>query len=733
MGQIVILDENTSNQIAAGEVVENPASVVKELIENSIDAESSNITVEIQKGGISLIKVIDNGCGMEEDDVLIAFERHATSKIRSSNDLDGILTLGFRGEALASIASVSVVELTTRTKDKSFGSYVRVKGGVVEEVSQAGCPVGTTFTVKDLFFNTPARFKFLKRDSTEAGYISDIVNRIALGNPHISFKLVNNKKTVVHTPGNNDLLSTIFSIYGKDTAKECIKVSYKDDMFKIDGFAGKPSISRATRSWQSIYINGRYIKNKTISAAIDEAYKTSLMKNKFAFVVLNIEINPVLVDVNVHPTKMEVRFTNEQDVFRAVYYAINNALLSESLVKNIEVENKNNIFKYETDSKKDEYVQQGIRDIKNKPIEYIETKKAQINEKSKKKESDIHYADNLNTAESNTAELNTAELNTIESNTAESNTVELNTIESNTAESNTAELNTIESNTAESNTVELNTIESNTAESNTVELNTIESNTAESNTAELNTIESNTAESNTVELNTVELNTIESNTVELNTLNSITGDKKEESKTEKKEVIADDIFINSKIIGQIFSTYIILQSGENLVLIDQHAAHERIVFESLKKKYHKEENLAQYLLEPVVIELTGQEIGFINDKNEMLNKLGFIIENFGDNSIILRSVPANSESGKVKEAFLDVLDFLMSENKKDNVYIAEEILYKMACKGAVKANEKLESIEIKNILKKLSQIKNPYTCPHGRPTIIKITKYELEKMFKRIV
>jgi len=688
MGQIVILDENTSNQIAAGEVVENPASVVKELIENSIDAESSNITVEIQKGGISLIKVIDNGCGMEEDDVLIAFERHATSKIRSSNDLDGILTLGFRGEALASIASVSVVELTTRTKDKSFGSYVRVKGGVVEEVSQAGCPVGTTFTVKDLFFNTPARFKFLKRDSTEAGYISDIVNRIALGNPHISFKLVNNKKTVVHTPGNNDLLSTIFSIYGKDTAKECIKVSYKDDMFKIDGFAGKPSISRATRSWQSIYINGRYIKNKTISAAIDEAYKTSLMKNKFAFVVLNIEINPVLVDVNVHPTKMEVRFTNEQDVFRAVYYAINNALLSESLVKNIEVENKNNIFKYETDSKKDEYVQQGIRDIKNKPIEYIETKKAQINEKSKKKESDIHYADNLNTAESNTAELNTAELNTIESNTAESNTVEL---------------------------------------------NTIESNTAESNTAELNTIESNTAESNTVELNTVELNTIESNTVELNTLNSITGDKKEESKTEKKEVIADDIFINSKIIGQIFSTYIILQSGENLVLIDQHAAHERIVFESLKKKYHKEENLAQYLLEPVVIELTGQEIGFINDKNEMLNKLGFIIENFGDNSIILRSVPANSESGKVKEAFLDVLDFLMSENKKDNVYIAEEILYKMACKGAVKANEKLESIEIKNILKKLSQIKNPYTCPHGRPTIIKITKYELEKMFKRIV
>ena len=427
MGQIVILDENTSNQIAAGEVVENPASVVKELIENSIDAGSSNITVEIQKGGITQIKVIDNGCGMEEDDVLIAFERHATSKIRSSNDLDGISTLGFRGEALASIASVSVVELTSKTKDKSFGSYVRLKGGVVEEISQVGCPVGTSFTVNDLFFNTPARFKFLKKDSTEAGYISDIVNRIALGNPHISFKLINNKKTVVHTPGNNDLLSTIFSIYGKETAKECVKISYKDDMFKIDGFAGKPSISRSTRSWQSIYINGRYIKNKTISAAIDEAYKTSLMKNKFAFVVLKIKVNPVLVDVNVHPTKMEVRFTNEQDVFRAVYYAINNALLSESLVKNIEIKNKkNNVFNYEIDSKEQEYVQQGIGDIKSEetfsskeliePIikestptvdiqaENIEIKKVHIDEKNAQEA--------LNA--SNTNDLSTIELSTIE-------------------------------------------------------------------------------------------------------------------------------------------------------------------------------------------------------------------------------------------------------------------------------------------------------------------------------
>ncbi|HHX17659.1 MAG TPA: DNA mismatch repair endonuclease MutL [Clostridium sp.] len=659
MGQIVILDENTSNQIAAGEVVENPASVVKELIENSIDAGSSNITVEIQKGGITQIKVIDNGCGMEEDDVLIAFERHATSKIRSSNDLDGISTLGFRGEALASIASVSVVELTSKTKDKSFGSYVRLKGGVVEEISQVGCPVGTSFTVNDLFFNTPARFKFLKKDSTEAGYISDIVNRIALGNPHISFKLINNKKTVVHTPGNNDLLSTIFSIYGKETAKECVKISYKDDMFKIDGFAGKPSISRSTRSWQSIYINGRYIKNKTISAAIDEAYKTSLMKNKFAFVVLKIKVNPVLVDVNVHPTKMEVRFTNEQDVFRAVYYAINNALLSESLVKNIEIKNKkNNVFNYEIDSKEQEYVQQGIGDIKS---EETFSSKELIEPIIKESTPTVDIqAENIEIKKVHIDEKNAQEA--------------------------------------------------------------------------LNA-------SNTNDLSTIELSTIEKKE-EISHKNLENNSNKEDNKEDnkehykeysKKKEFEENILVDSKIIGQIFSTYIILQSGENLFLIDQHAAHERIVFESLKEKYYKEESLAQYLLEPIVIELTNQEVEFINDKNETLNKLGFIIENFGDNSIILRSVPANSESGCVKEAFLDVLDFLMSENKKDNVYIAEEILYKMACKGAVKANEKLGSIEIQNILKKLSQIKNPYTCPHGRPTIIKITKYELEKMFKRIV
>ncbi|TYQ18218.1 UNVERIFIED_CONTAM: DNA mismatch repair protein MutL [Acetivibrio alkalicellulosi] len=667
MGHIVILDENTSNQIAAGEVVERPSSVVKELVENSIDAGSTNILVEISKGGISLIKVSDNGSGIQEDDVEIAFERHATSKIRNSYDLESILTLGFRGEALASIASVSVVELTTRVKNKPCGMYIRIRGGIVEETNQAGCPVGTTFIVKELFFNTPARFKFLKKDTTEAGYISDIVNRIALGNPHISFKLINNKNSVLHTPGNNDLLSTIFSLYGKETSRECLEVLYEDDKFKITGYAGKPSIARSNRNWQSIYLNGRYIKNKVISAAIDEAYKTFLLKNKFAFIVLNITVNPMLVDVNVHPTKMEVRFSNEQDIFRAVYHALNNALLSKSLVKNADLlEKKNNIFKFEENIKETDYVQQKMKtsfdmeasrkiDTENKTLEFAKSTSGFYNEYK------------------NTQSLCDDE-------------------------------------------IEVNSKSDEYIDTTIVKKEEVEK-----------LCQPQILESKNVETK------ISQKEVESISFKKVNEEKEDNHIEKPDDEVNKDILVDSTIIGQVFSTYIILQNGENLILIDQHAAHERIVFENLKKKYYNKENLSQYLLSPVVLELTYQEISFIKEHNETLNKLGFIIESFGNNSVIIRTVPLLNELDSIKEVFLEILDLLMSKTKKDNICIEEEALYKMACKSAVKANVKLDKVGIGNILKELSQINNPYTCPHGRPTIIKITKYELEKMFKRIV
>lgn len=732
MGKIVILDENTSNQIAAGEVVERPASVVKELVENSIDAGSSSISIEISNGGISLIKVVDNGKGIDEDDVEIAFERHSTSKIRKADDLESITTLGFRGEALASIASVSLVELTTRVKDKQYGKYIKIQGGVVKEVRQTGCPVGTTFIVRDLFYNTPVRFKFLKKDSTEAGYISDMVNRIALGNQNISMKLINNRSSVIHTPGNNDLLSTIFSLYGKETAKEVLEVKYQDEKIEVYGYAGKPEIARSNRNYQSIYINGRYVKNKTISAAIDEAYKTFLMKNKFPFIVLQIRINPLFVDVNVHPTKMEVRFSDEQAIFKAVYHAVNNALLSKSLIRNVEMPEKpKNFFKFEhSNILKKDFIQEGFKlksDLLEEEIKKGNFEKKDSNfEKNKKVNIDtniyLQKTDNKEVKFSKSIE-DTEKLKPVQKDgdrgSFEEAGAKVNYNEENIKFENEAyNKNSVE--TTES--VLKKEIDEKTKEAYLEEKtnNISEADNSVSITHNADNTDNKLLESN---------NSVGKSSEALNS-----ADKTQDAVNSCDKTSEENQLLNARIIGQVFSTYILLQNGDNLLMIDQHAAHERIMFEALKKKYKRNESLCQYLLSSVVIELTNHEVKIIEENKEKLNKLGFVFENFGNNSIILRSVPVElSDSSSAKEAFLDILDFIMSDKRKENILVEEEALYRVACKSAVKANKKLDELEIKKILKDLISIENPYTCPHGRPTIIKITKYELEKMFKRIV
>ncbi len=378
MGHIIVLDENTSNKIAAGEVVEKPASVVKELVENSIDAGAASISVDIKNGGISYIKVTDNGSGMDEDDVEIAFERHATSKIKRAEDLDSISTMGFRGEALASIAAVSSVELQTRAAGNTYGMYVHISGGTLREVRQTGCPVGTTFIIRDLFYNTPARYKFLKKDSTEAGYISDTISRIALGNPGISFKLTSGKALLLHTPGNNDVKSAIYSIYGKEIIKELIEVGYQDEKYKITGYIGKPEAARANRNYQSLYINRRYVKSKMVSYAVEQAYTSILMKNKFPFFVLNIELNPLLVDANVSPAKTEVRFAEESYLSRAIYMAVSKALSSDTLFNPVTVPTKDReIFKFKGADPKPDYVQEELRyNIEQKAPECIQVQES---------------------------------------------------------------------------------------------------------------------------------------------------------------------------------------------------------------------------------------------------------------------------------------------------------------------------------------------------------------------
>lgn len=619
MGKIIILDENTANKIAAGEVIERPASVIKELVENSIDAGATNITCEIRNGGISFIRVVDNGSGLSQDDVQMAFERHATSKIRQADDLESITTMGFRGEALASIAAVSKVELSTRTKESNQGVSIEVIGGTILNVKPAGTPVGTVITVRELFFNTPARYKFLKKDSTEASQIADMMERISLGYPDISFKLVSNGQTIMQTPGNGELQSTIFSIYGAQTSKNIIEVSYADERLEISGYVGKAEIARSSRRFQSFYINRRYIKSKTITSAIDAAYSTFLMKNKYAFAVLDIKINPAMVDVNVHPSKMEVKFSSEQDIYRAVYNGVNSALLAGSSIRSLpsyeKIENATYNF-YEKEKKDPVYSQQGFEWVRGE----LEKKVSGVINKSAAKE------------------------------------------------------------------------------------------------------EAKDLVSDEISLNEVGSNEVSEHRPSDLTFNS-EGDK----------AVFPSLKNGTRIVGQAFSTYILLERGDELFLIDQHAAHERIRYEALKEAFKNNTPIYQTLLSVIHIELTAGDYQFAMNEASYFEKLGFTYESFGNNSLILRTAPYGDRDVNIKEMFLEILDFVMSESSDREKNVTDKALFKMACKSAVKANMKMDEREIESLLDSLQALENPYTCPHGRPAIIKMRKYDLEKLFKRIV
>ena len=691
MGNIVILDENTANKIAAGEVIERPASVVKELVENSIDAGASTVSVEIKNGGITYIKVTDNGSGIAEDDVEIAFERHATSKIRSTTDLESISTLGFRGEALASIAAVASVELITRIPKNTHGMSVKIQGGIVKDVKPTGCPVGTSFIIRDLFYNTPARFKFLKKDGTEAGYVSDIISRIALGKPNISLKLISNNSTIIHTPGNNELQSVIYSIYGKETAKEVLPVNYQDNKLRIWGYAGKPEIARSNRSNQSIFLNGRFIKSKLITSAIDEAYRTFLMKNKFPFIVLNMEINPVLVDVNVHPTKMEVRFSEEQEIFRGIYHAVSNALSGKNLMKELHFnEVEKNPFRFKNDSRpKPDYTQQSLRS----------------GEGFLRENTGSAYPSGGN--KSTGAPVSTAFDQLRSANDADKEKVDtVHRLESN--------INDIFTDTADISGKQA-------APSKPVERHpepVQEPQEARPNDKKVTAMEPPAP-------------SLSEGFAPQMPQKQAEAEIKESDETKEPEKTFD--FSEYVIVGQAFLTYIILQRGDELVLIDQHAAHERIMYERLKVKFRNKENLSQMLLAPLVLELTHKEIKFLEEKKTLFHSIGFTYEYFGNNSIILRSVPSQVGPDGIKNVFLEVLDRLINSSRQWDDVIADETLYTIACKAAVKANARLDDREIKALLEDMSIIDNPYTCPHGRPTAVVITKQELEKKFKRIV
>lgn len=645
MKRINILDIETSNKIAAGEVVERPSSVVKELIENSIDSGAKNIIVEIEDGGQKSIKVLDDGYGIHPEDIEKAFMPHATSKINSINDIYSINTMGFRGEALASIAAVSNTVLKSRTEEYDYGKEISINGGVLDYIKDAGCNVGTNIEIKDLFFNVPARKKFLKSSSREAAYISDILNRLALANPHISFKLFNNGKKVLNTYGTGKLTDAIRAVYGKSISDNIIAFEKHSDISSIHGFIGNAEISRGSRNNQSIFVNKRYIKSKLITAAVENAFKSFLTVNKYPFFVVFLDIFPEFIDVNVHPTKSEIKFRDDREIFKLTFDAVHEALRNSL----------RNSFDIPFDDE--------IRE-KDEELNYI-----------KKEISTIQLPIDLNTFnESNYKVENYGNNKNYECN-----------LENNSLSNEKNDLKELSYNVAD---------------------NIKESEVSKQNTSlDINSNEELSEQSNLKE-------------------NIGTGEESKEEKIAKFPALT--------IIGQFQSTYILAEASDNLYLIDQHAAHEKILFEKYKKSIQENKVMSQVLITPAVIELTPEDYDYYLENSDIFKKSGFNIEVFGENTISIREVPLILGKPDIKNLFMDMLDNLKNMGSGQTWEIKYNSIAKLACKSAVKANDSLSSIEMKTLTEDLRFIEDPFTCPHGRPTIMKFTLNELEKRFKRI-
>lgn len=668
MGSIVLLDDLTINQIAAGEVIERPANVVKELVENSIDAGATSINVEIENGGISLIRITDNGKGIAADDVEIAFERHATSKIRSAKDLIKVSTMGFRGEALASIAAIAKVELVTKTKDAEMGTRIIVEGGDIVLKEECGAPNGTTITVRELFFNTPVRYKFLKKDFTEGGYIETALERISLINPGISFRLISNKKQILQTSGNGDMKTVVFNIFGKDVSQNIVDLNFEYEGIEVTGVAGKPEIARSNRSNQLFYVNGRFIKDKTLSAATEEAYRTLVPQGKFCFCIVNVNMNPEMVDVNVHPAKLEVRFTDEGKVFKAVYHAVRNALLGNDLIKDESADEKpivrENAVTNETPVKKGlfEIFRGGKSNEKKEENTNLRTMDIEVT----KKENDDTFISKMMTKG------------------RQENT-----------------------------------------------------DAREEHLDDKDTVSELTVREQT---NNYNVNDEENEIVTNNKVKDIVDAYNEKESSEQKQVpmFYEQDFIEKvelpeyQILGVAFNTYILLQLDDDIYILDQHAAHERVLYEKVKQNFYKDGGKeVQMLLLPDVIDLPKKDMRLVHDNLKLFEQSGFDIEEFGENTIKINGVPVICYEMDTKDLFLDIIDGLDITNRTNKQDIEEKFISTVACKAAVKANMYLDEREIRGLLDELLLLENPFTCPHGRPTAIRITKTEIEKKFGR--
>ena len=702
MGSIVLLDDLTINKIAAGEVIERPANVVKELVENSIDAGATSISVEIENGGITYIRITDNGKGIAPDDVGLAFERHATSKLRRAEDLIKVSTMGFRGEALASVAAVAKVEMITRTRDRELGTRIVVESGNIVEQEECGAPVGTSITVRELFFNTPVRYKFLKKDFTEGGYIEDAVSRIALINPDISFKMINNKKVVLQTNGNGDMQSVVYSVYGKDIATNLVEVSSEFEGIKVTGVAGKPEIARSNRTNQLFYVNGRFIKDKILSAAADEAYRTLVPNGKFGFCILNIKMSPEFVDVNVHPAKIEVRFSEEGKVFKAINFALKNALLKQDIT----IQDKEPEEEVKEQEKIDSNKKKGLFDlfrpkVSEKTREIIEDKREEkeIKDNSKTVDMKFNISDEIINEPIKNNDVTNSKVTNLNGNVI---SIDFEKEYDLLKENNTTK-----------------TQEAANSEK-----------TDETDDFNISRISENVEKKTTENLEySNELQEVSKVNEELEVYSPKTQNNIFENIAEMEETVSIPDY---QIIGTAFSTYILLQLEDEIYILDQHAAHERVLYEKVKENFYKDGGKdVQMLLMPDILELSKKDMRTVMEHLNLFEQAGFALEEFGENTIKIMGVPNVCYEMNTKELFIDILDGIDITNRTTTQEVEEKFLSTVACKAAIKANMSLEIREIRGLLDQLLLLENPFTCPHGRPTAIRITKNEIEKKFGR--
>ena len=645
MAKIQLLDQKTIDNIAAGEVIERPASVVKELVENAVDAKANAVTVEFKDGGMTLIRVTDNGIGIPKDQVKTAFLRHATSKIRSVEDLLSVSSLGFRGEALSSISAVAQVELVTKTAESFSGVSYKIYGGEEEAFDDIGAPDGTTFLVKNLFYNTPARRKFLKSATTEAGYVEQMMVHIALSHPEISFKFIHNNKNKIYTSGNGKVKDIIYHIYGRDVAGALIPLEAQNEDVKVTGFVAKPYVSRGNRNYESYFINGRYIKSSIIYKAIEEGYRTFTMKHRYPFVCLDFKIDQELLDVNVHPTKMEIRFRNGREIYELVVDAVRAALLQKDLVQDVlrETPKKKELPKtkevkkpepFEVNRRKEEVQKvdqqgQGVQ-------QQVEKQRQAVQQQIEKPSHPVKKTLTASESSKNTKKPTYAGLNY------------------------------------------------------------------------------NTQKKEFPQYKTDELS---SNQMTLR----------------EDPVFSVQARPDRKILGQLFKTYWLIEYEDQLFIMDQHAAHEKVNYERLMKNFKEKEIYSQRLEPPMVVTVSMTEAEALTRYKDAFAGLGFTIESFGGNEYCIREVPANLYGIGERDLFMELLDAVSQENGTLDTEVIASKIATMACKMSIKGNQRVSLMEVEHLLDELMKLENPYQCPHGRPTIIKMSKYEIDKKFKRIV